>query len=172
MYDFIYTAALLQAVCLLGGVAVLLAGLWLQRAGGMRRAAACRALGRNVEGYVQGTSAALPEHVTATAQGRRVLLDQLLKEGGEENRKRIAGLDLERLMRAGLRHRRSRIRAMVQMRQAGLSGTAEALEPYWSSKDPDECYFSIYCSIPSLKDEGQKGKWEKQTKTSFRNFWS
>lgn len=158
MQHILYLAAALQAA--LTGTMLVALLLWLLagRARGQRRLQAARQLDPDLAGcFAPGLFRALPAGALATADGRAALMTALTRDGAQ-GRQRMDTLELKSSMAADLASNRNRIRTIARMGEARLPGTTEALEPYWTSHDPDECYFSLHYAALCARTPEQKAR--------------
>lgn len=158
MQHILYLTAALQAA--LTGATLVLLLLWLVagRFRGKRRLAAARQLDLDLADYLApGSAHVLPSGTLATADSRASLMTALTRKGAQ-GQNQMETLELRKLLAVDLASRRNRIRTMARMGEAHLPGTTEALEPYWTSHDPDECYFSLHYAALCAHTPEQKAR--------------
>lgn len=156
MQHILYLAAALLAV--LTGISLVLLLFWLAaaRLHGQRRLAAAQQLDLDLADFLApGSSRVLPPGALSTADNRAALMTALTRTGAQ-GQKRMETLELQKILAADLTSDRNRIRAMARMGEAHLPGTTEALEPYWTSHDSDECYFSLHYAAMCARTPEQK----------------
>lgn len=157
MLNILYIAAEIQTILLAGTLTLLLGWLFAGRIGGLRRIAREERLDGELQRYIQQPEELpLPPKALDTANGRAAVMAALARDGEPRSLQRIDELQLERRLTADLAHRHDRIRAMARLGAARLPGTPQVLERYWTSPDPDECYFSLYYSAVCVTDPAQR----------------